>query len=314
MLRKAFTAIVSLLFCLSVVYSSAIIDCSFKSASSCPSGKTLFYVPNFYDTGSNTYLSSPVSTFSDSNYNTALCCTSPAFDTPGDELMFNYENPTAQGTCPSGDQPLLYLSYYGSVSTNALITQLEQFDPVENKKVLCVKKPTQLSSVDIKISDNSYNYGQLGYTCATKFSSLESSRVSSCDATFGVSETYPFSLWIRGFESIASLKCSADCTSKVDNRVYSACATKVSSCINVPSACDGSLYGAWVPLNESHLIQCSEPWTTTKLDPTYSPTNTKGYEVTSNDEVCSNLLSQEFTVLFNNEPVKMIIYICVNDK
>ncbi len=293
------------------------VECNIVYASEC-SGTTFFAVPtdgNFTDLNGNV-ISANVATGFAPNYGKVLCCNS-AYG----EFGVTTVNENAGETC--GDDIDLF---YFTNTTNARISFADDrndiesynadaidlvFNPAFYKTKLCVSVPDGFGTFDIVVSDKE-NYKNIGYDCMFKVSSLVNGVVSSCDAQYDGTNQYLYSVWGRMFESLASLECNVDCTSKLDGRVYSACSQKVSSCSPLKSlgdACNGSLLGNWVDYNTSHEVQCLAPWST--LRKKVFTDDTLDVSVASGSE-CDNMISKKTTVLLNNEQVTMSIYICRN--
>jgi hypothetical protein len=101
------------------------------------------------------------------------------------------------------------------------------------------------------------------------------------------------------------LNCNADCTSKLDNRVYVGCNQKVRSC-SVPVACNGALLGSYVSSSSSKEILCEAPW-----DKFRQKVFTKDkLDVRAASGECDNLIKKSFVGFLDNEQVVMNIYIC----
>lgn len=263
------------------------------------SNELLFFANNDFTnimgSSSGTVLSSPIAFSEDTHYDLPLSCNSPLSE-PGDELTF-YES--EDPTC-SGDEVLLHFTG----ETNALASL--EYNSSKHEYSLCAKLPTSISAVDIVISQDK-NYEDIGYTCLFRTSNNDSGRISSCDAEFNSGQTYDYTVWARAFQSTASLSCNLDCSSNIDNRVRVGCAQKVDSCQRVPSVCDGSLLNSWVKYNDSHQIKCSKPWDEFRENPLDSGSN---IQVETNELDCPNVISQDYSVILDNEPVKMKVYVC----
>ncbi len=261
-----------------------------------------FFEPGFPDR----VLSSNVAIHSDSNYNMTMSCSINSLNL--DNLKTSFELNDGND-CPNGGQDLFYLTS----DTNARIGF-----PLVNTKInpsfnyshysykLCVDLPDEFSSIDIFISDDD-KYKYAGYQCLFKSSDLINGKISSCDSEYAGSNQYDFTIWARLYENLNSLKCNSDCTSVLDNRVYSACSQKVSTCNGVPQSCDGSLLGAWVNLNDNFEIKCEAPWGEVSRSNIYTD---KNIEVSDVDNKCLNLISKKYSVILDNELVTMNVYVC----
>lgn len=289
-----------------------ILDCQFKTGTCSSDEQALFYANSQVGDSLGNVINSPVSKNYDvTNYNRALCC---KINSPNlENLVAQTESfdRTVQGmNCANGGEDLMYFTS----STNAKVgfPNSSNFNISFFNQKLCVKLPDELSSLDILVSDD-INYKNIGYSCLYKTKLLDTNGVvSSCDATytdeFNNQVNYPYTVWGKLFENIESLKCNSDCTSKLDNRVYSACSQKVSGCEGIPFQCDGSLLSGWVNYNETHQVQCSSPWDVYKKNIFTS----KKIEVKSNDDKCSNLIKKKYSVILDNQQVYMSVYVCGN--
>jgi hypothetical protein len=294
------------------------VSCEFVYSNQC-TGTSFFAVPSdpTFNDSNGKVLSANTRTIADANYGKVLCCNSPY-----GEFGVEIKNDMSEQSC--GEDIDLF---YFTDNTNARIAFTEDRNDIVNYnsnpsdltfraddyiRKLCVSVPANMGTFDIVVSDKA-NYNNIGYDCMFKVSSLTNGVVSSCDAEYNGGNQYLYSVWGRMFESLASLECNSDCTSKLDGRVYAACAQKVSSCSSLKSIgglCDGALLGSWVEYDTSSEVQCSAPWdifrdkvfTDEKLDVTVS----RETEV----DGCDNLISKKFTVLLNNEQVTMSVYIC----
>ncbi len=285
----------------------------------CQAGYSLlFAVPSdssFRDSA-NEPLSCNIQTNMSASYNKALCCKSALGGS------FSFHMIPFSSSCTSQQKEVLYFTNWtnGRVAIpNADYSSLinyytpEPFKPEYYNSKLCVDLSQEYASMDLvhtsSISE-ALNYERLGYTCLFRTSSPANGLVSSCDAKFtnssGDQSNYEYAVWARLWENTDSLKCNLDCTSKLDNRVYSQCSTKIEACRGVPSACDGSLYGSYVDYDIDSEIQCSAPWNKIR-----SKTVGTGISVEA-DASCKNLVDVEYQVLINNEFVTMHIYICSN--
>ncbi|MEC8221097.1 MAG: hypothetical protein VX028_03405 [Nanoarchaeota archaeon] len=323
MLKRIFSLI--LLFqIVSFAFAAENLQCEWKPQDQCAQNDTVLHVhSNVFNNAPNSqpseFMSSHVSIFGDSNYDTALCCTSP-LNIVEDRLSF-YGEPTSNNKCTNNDQPLFFLTNY----TNGIVALNETFNSAIHNTVICADLPTTASAVRLEIDNTSF-FEQRGYQCLFRMSDDINGRVSSCAAEysdFGITGQYPYAVWAQVIESDSTLRCNSDCTSKLDNRVYSSCALRIPSCFDVPEACDGSLYGGWVDLpttpvdvygNYKEQINCEAPWTETRLNPLYiEPTEDSSILVESVEGECQDIISQQYSVLVDNIPYKMNIYICNNN-
>lgn len=318
---KLFLLFISLFLSISSVFSNNLLNCNWVPSSSCPDNRdSLLFVSsssfnNSVHSQPNEFMSSHISTTPIKSYDTSLCCTLDT-NTEDDRLTF-FEESTTDKFCSGGHDPLIYLSNL----TNAIVGI--NYSSLYHSSVLCADLPDSLSYADIGVSNTNY-YKDRGYQCLFRVNNVSNGRVSSCSASYFKPllgfEEYSYAIWLRVFESTNSLRCNADCTSKIDSRVYASCASKVLACKAVPSACDGSLYGGWVELpsstqdvygNYQYQIKCEAPWTQTRINPEYIDPNESGViNVVSSDDSCSEIISQEYSVLVYNIPYKMKVYVC----
>lgn len=314
MAKRFYLILLTIALLISSVYSDDnLLSCDFKQGLCAADETTLFYAHNdFYQPGEPlNILSSNVAVTHSSNYDKSLCCKINNDDLNND-LSTDIEN--SGNSCLNNGQLLMYFTE----ETNSRVGFLEaiNFDITQYSKQLCIKLPDAFSNFQIKVND--LNFGAIGYTCLYKTNELTNGHVSSCDATFdnGIETvSYNYTVWGKLWENLDSLKCNSDCTSKLDNRVYSACSQKISNC-NVPISCDGSLSGAWVPYDangdgiidstETSETQCSAPWSNIR---TQVFTNDV-LKVETLDDKCINLVKREYSVMYENELITMNIYIC----
>lgn len=301
MLRKVILFFIVFISLGSAVYSVNTLNCEFRD-NACYSGEiALFYGnKNFYD-GAGEVISSNVRISADSNYNKFLCCGSPFGD-------LNSNIVDKSSSCGVGEVDIMYFSD----QTNARVG-FKMYDALDYTnfidgnfvKKLCVGIPDEFSKLDLVISDRDYSVA--GYSCVYRTSALENGVVSSCNATYDGSKKYKYTVWGRMWESLNSLVCNSDCTSKLDGRIYSACATQINTCRGVPLVCDGALVGSWVE-NEDRTgeVQCSPPWDVSR---SYVFTN-ESLVVESASDKCLNIVSKKYSVIYDNELVTMNIYVC----
>ena len=310
----------TLFILISLVHArSNLLECSFKN--SCASNEKEMFAANgnFYQTSpsenKNNVLSSNVKLTSDVNYNRSLCC---KINNVNLNSRFDITHESgAEKSCISGIDPIMYFTS----STNARVGF--DFDPLFNKShysnKLCMNLPKEISKFHIEIDNDSLKKN-LGFTCLYKTNSLVNGLISSCDSKYldnnlNLGE-YKYTVWAKLYESLDSLKCNDDCTSKLDGRVYSDCGSKINFCSNVPPSCDGSLYGSWVKLDENNNgvidsdetteIQCSAPWSNYR----YQVFTDQKLNVNSQKGVCSSLVKKQYSVMYENELINMNIYIC----
>ena len=279
-------------------FSAELLSCEWNKDSYTQEERLFFANEEFTNIegdSSGKVLSSPVAFQEDQNYNFPLSCSSP-LSVDGDKLEF-YES--TQPNC-KGNETLLHFTD----DTNALAST--QYNASKHSQTLCAKLPTTISSVDIVVSQDN-NYDNIGYTCLFRTNSNRSGRISSCDAEFDNGNTYDYTVWARAFQSEGSLSCNSDCASSLDNRVRTACSQQVESCQEVPSMCDGSLVGSWVDYNSTHQINCEKPWNEYRTNPV---DNSTSIQVDTSEAQCPNVISQDYSVILDNEPVKMKVYMC----
>jgi len=289
--------------------NAGLMNCEFKTSCSGGGEVPFFYAnKNFHDSNGEVLSSNVRVTNSDSNYNQILCCKINSSKIT-QSLNVAIENVDGTHKCSGGGQDLLYFTN----NTNARVAFYKYdngnvnnlFDNSDYSKKLCLGVPDEFTNLDIKISKN-INFKLLqDYNCLFMISDITNGVVSSCDASFNGADQYPYTVWGKLWENIASLKCNLDCTSKLDNRVYSACSQKIKECENVPSVCDGSLYGAWVK-SIGYEVKCEAPWTISrKVAFTDVP-----IEIKADFGACPNIFKKSYRVLVNNELINMDIYVC----
>lgn len=314
MIKKLILFLVLLSF-FSFGFSADYFECGIKPVSDCnPStGVNLFYVNhNFMRDGK--ILSSNVALASDSNYNYGVCC---EISNPDLGLLdVSYVN--VSDACPDSDEDINTKEYdvmhfTGNINSRTGLPFIDNVkssidDSYFSEKV-CVGLPKEFSTISIVATESGDMYRSFsGYKCLYRTNDLTNGLVSSCDASFNYGNQYKYTVWAKLQENDNSLQCNADCTSKLDNRVYTACGTKILTCSRVPDDCDGSLYGAWVNVNNDPnvQVQCSAPWTNTKEN---IFTDEKIVVDTVKNE-CSNLIKRKFPVTVDNELITMNIYVC----
>lgn len=302
----SYLAFVLMLSC--SVFASTSLDCDFKTT--CDSDEAAFLYANGNFVGLNgAVLSSNVAVNFDSiNYNKTLCCKSQYGQLGVTFISVNSE-------CVEGDE----LMYFTNDS-NARV-RFPEFEILNDRPFgllnesnylykSCVEKPEEFGLFDIIASDR--DYSTIGYTCMYKINDLENGMVSGCDASFGLGNKYKYTVWGRLWEDVSSLKCNADCTSKLDGRVYSACATQVQACKYVPTTCDGALLNSWIPevdgtgnLTGSE-VYCASPWDVTRS----KIFTNEPIDIQSEESKCENIVGKSFPVVLDNKQVNLRVYVC----
>lgn len=287
-------------FFFSFIFAQNTIECNFKD--SCLNSEVALLYANSEFTKDSKILSSNVKISYDSNYNKPLCCKSDFGEIAINIVDLNQD-------CPNEDIDLSYMTDI----TNSRIgfknfdkSLLHNFKPNYYSKKLCVGIPDDFSSFDIIVSK--HDYSTVGYSCLYRVNELENGLVSSCDAKFGPlnNKKYEYIVWGRMWENVNSLRCNADCTSKLDNRIYVNCGTKIKNCEGVPVQCDGALKSRWLNYDLTYEIKCEAPWNEFR---NVAFTN-QSLDIKSNLTQCSNIVSKSYPVLLNNEQVNMVIYTC----
>lgn len=299
-MRKLSIFLFMILLIINTAYSAIVpLECSFKNACGADEVNMEIYGSSKYyaDVG-NDILSSPVQlNLQDANYDWPLCCRT---DFPTDLVPRNV------GLTTSCDNPFLFFTE--NTNARAGFYRESGFDFGHYSYKSCLETTDQFF-IDIVVEDTfSTYYENLGYDCIYRTSGGVNGLVSSCEVTFNppFNDIYTKTVWARLFESEGSLQCNSDCTSKLDGRVYSACASQVNNCEAVPVSCDGSLLEGWLEFNESHEFQCSEPWIVTRVKPISEQV---GYRVDVKGE-CKSVISEEKPVNIDNEQYVMKIFIC----
>lgn len=235
---------------------------------------------------------------------------------------------TTDLVCDGEEQELMYFT--GDENARVARTYVQGF----HEKVLCGDFAKIDGVMNIVWNDQplrNYDYG-----CLFKTNAQENGLISSCDATYSSgNDKYDYTVWGILFDSVDTLNCRSDCTSKIDNRIYSFCSVKIKTCADVPMNCDGALVGSWVYFNATHEIRCgfnpNDPngGTTPTGSEVLADGSSSGsnpwkvfrqnlflgvdLDVISTDSDCPNLIKTEYPVLFNNEQVIMNIYVCSNN-
>ncbi len=302
MLRKLLIIITLLLTQILVSYSVLdTLDCDYTQNTSIPPENILFYGHN--NLSSNVALGQGLLNlpYSRSSYDYTLSCHSNLSALKFySKIIYNHTNVSDYFSLCGDDKPVMFITD----SINARVSINTTNKNITTEQVLCASVDRQFSNLDVRWHiegvDRNIDYTKIGYTCMFRTNDKINGHVSTCDSN------YNLSVWARLFEDTDFLVCDFDCTSKLDRRVYSACASKIPECRDVPTNCDGALYGSWVPYNETHEIKCSDPWTT------FRPNVFTNSDVIieSRDSNCKNIIKKEFAVLVDNEQVTMAMYVC----
>ena len=289
MYNRGFIFLSMIFLSIPLIFSADTLSCSFTRSACDNDEERLFY--SYSDISSNVRLNDnnilP-------NYSYSLCCKSSV--SFGGGLNFYNIDPTIQ-SC-GGDSTIFHFTD----STNSRISKT--YDPLHHSYTLCANVPDTFSELRVKwVEDKSEEpwYETSSYSCLFKSNDNVNGNVGSCDSI-----EYDFSVWGLLVEKVDNLNCNVDCTSKLDNRVYSSCSQKVKECSNVNPVCDGSLYGSWISVSDTKEVQCSAPWDVTR-DKVFSDTQVN---VESVSVVCEDIIKIEYVVLLNNEHVTMSIYVC----
>lgn len=214
------------------------------------------------------------------------------------------DKPSSAVVC---DRDISEIMYFTD-DTNARVSR--DYNPAFHTKVLCANFPK--SEGVMHLVWNNKDLSSRDYTCLFKTNDINNGVISSCDAQYNGSNQYLYSVWGMLFDSIDSLSCKSDCSSKLDNRIYSICSAKIKSCVDVPLDCDGSLYGSWVKSteisHENQEVQCSAPWNNYR---TSKFTNIP-LQVSTVENRCENLIKIEYPFILDDEQIKMSVYVCSN--
>lgn len=297
---------------LSVTSANAIerldFQCTYTETSSCSAGVPLFTAAGNLSANIMTSLYSSGPSFSNS-YTHKICCEAGS-DT--DDVSFTVKEKANEDDYPcytpdSGFEEGTNEVMYFTDSINARVSR--EYDSDYHNATLCANfaKPGGI----MHILWNDQDYTPQGYECLFKTNDVENGHVSSCDAKFDTTGRYDYTVWGLLLDDIDSLNCKTDCSSKLDNRIYSICKVKVPTCRDVPLECDGSLKGAWVKYErpdtgESVEVQCSAPWNNYRS----RVFSNESISVTTEVNSCDNLIKIEYPVLLNNEQVVMNLYMC----
>ena len=239
------------------------------------------------------------------SYSKALCCSS---DFAGVNINFHNRN-----TCQDGEFEFAFLqSEYNS--------KLKLESDSNYNITICLESDEQFADLDIKIDNVNSGYDTVGYDCMYRFGSGYTSigglehngKVSSCGAEYldlATYNKYPFAVFARLVQNINTLVCNNDCTSTLDNRIYSDCADKVQTCSNIPLVCDGSLDGAWVKYDDEREVRCQKPFDQfRKLQVSDQELN-----IDAEQNECEDVVVKKYNVLLNQESVTMNVYVCLDE-
>lgn len=308
---KLFTYLLLLFFCFSAVHALSL-NCEFRQGT-CdgPEDKLLFYSSNDLSghirlpskTTTLSYVSSAydyntqtlVPEFGGASYNYSMCCTP-------DTSLFEPRIVGATENCGTKSKNVTYFTNF----TNGRLSKV--YNASHHNYKLCLDVTNPDVSFNLLYSSDDELDSRF-YECLFKVSSLNNSHVSSCDRTFNAGSDYDFTVYLRTFTSDDTARCNADCTSKIDNRIYKMCeGINQDRCSNIPDECEGALLGSWVTsnLDNTKEIQCMYPWTNERNTVLSNET----IKVTSDDNVCPNLVTKKYSTLVNNEFVTMNIYVC----
>jgi len=288
-----------------ISFGKNILSCQFRTGSCSVGEETLFYAhSSFYPPGfPSEVLSSPISlTTYGGFYSKPLCC-----KINGDSSLGNIKVQTIANSqdCPTGSNDLIY--YTSSINSRIAYKKSPLFNGAYYSNKSCISLPSDFGSFDILVSNEDKSL--LGYSCLYKSNDLESSLVSSCNATFNSGTQYKYTVWARLWQTTSSLVCNLDCTSKLDNRVYVDCGSKISACQGIPQQCDGALLDSWVSYNSTHEIKCNKAWN--KFRPKVF-SNAKINVRAIDKNTCPTLIKKEYPVFLDNQQVLMAIYVCSN--
>lgn len=307
MLKKTIFVALITIACFQVAFSSNLFSCEFK-ASCEPHEQALFYGVDSSDYKDSSLVASSSVHLSPGSFpSVPLCCgIDPSKGL--DPVDFSYEYGALSSCTDSEFQDLMYFTH----DTNGRIGFREITPGVINpswnsshyESKLCVGLPDEFSGMDILVSQD-LNYEYAGYECMFKTSNMTSGHLSDCDATKPYDDEFYF-VWGKLVEDIASLRCTADCRSYLDDRVYSDCGVQISACRNVPDACNGVLYGTWAKLNSYQEVKCSAPWNEYR----YSMFTQEAVSIDFQENSCTNTIVKEYPVVMDNEQVIMKIYMC----
>lgn len=281
----------------SIVYAEGVrtLNCDWRSADTCSADNSILYAHKDFSDADGKVLSSQTSLTRDSNYAITLCCeptvgTLRFWNTPGKE-------------CGSSAKSLMYFT--GEKNARVAFN----YTSAHHSHALCVDYTHEFTNMDVFWTDSlekSRRYSEIGYTCLFRTNDKVNGHISDCNATFGPGDdSYSHSVWARLWENSDNIQCNADCTSKLDDRIYGACGEKIEACRDIYPGCEGSLKGAWVEYNTSHEIECKGPWDNLR------PKVFSGSDIEiDTSDTCKNVINRKYTVVVDNEHVTMNIYIC----
>jgi hypothetical protein len=218
-------------------------------------------------------------------------------------VTFEIKNkPNSNVVCEKDINEIMYFTD----DTNARVSR--SYDENFHTKVLCATFDEADGVMHMVWNDK--DLSSRNYACLFKTNDVNNGLASSCDADFNGNNQYLYSVWGILYDSIDSLNCKADCSSKLDNRIYSICSVKIKACSDVPLDCDGSLYGSWVKSNEinhpNSEVQCSAPWNNYRS----SKFTDIPLQITTAENKCDNLIKIEYPFILDDEQIKMIVYVC----
>ena len=237
------------------------------------------------------------------DYTKALCCRSDF-----DDVKIEFKNKLGGASC--GEDNEFEFAFLQSEYNSKL-----RLEPDSNYDIsICLKSDERFADLDIKIDEIDSGFDAVGYSCLYRFGSgysdattyKHNGKVSSCNTDITTYGKYPFAVFARLVQNIGSLICNNDCTSELDNRIYSACEDKIQSCSSIPLQCDGSLNGAWVNFDSTREVKCKKPFNEFRQK---SSTNAQLLVETDSD-TCENVIVKKYNVLLNQQTVSMNIYVC----
>lgn len=290
--------------CMSSIFALNTIECDFKTSCINPGERPFFYANKYFYDDYGEVLSSNVDVSGDINYNETLCCKSMY-----GIIDVKIKNSQTEVCDPSAVDVMYFTNW-----TNARVgfskyesEFITYFNDTFYSRKLCVNIPDAFSSFDIIVSEE--NFSIVGYSCMYKINLLENGQVSSCDAVYNGSEQYLYTVWGRMWQHTQSLNCNADCTSKLDNRVYTGCGSLISECEHVPVECNGALLGSWIIHNDTTEVECSAPWDNYR-NRLFTETNLNIEIVDDEDNNCANVIKTKYNVMIDNEVTNMNVYVC----
>ncbi|MFT4244882.1 MAG: hypothetical protein ACMXYB_05505 [Candidatus Woesearchaeota archaeon] len=261
----------------------------------------------YYASGSLTnegeLINAKASTTSATGYDYAMCCTS------GHDVNIDF-NVREGSACLDTEYSFSFLSGL----TNAKLS-LERNSNYPHS--ICLEADESTGSLDIRIenqnSPSANDWELVDYSCMYRFSNANptdytiNSKISSCDAKFSSNQQYPFVVFARLTPNIETTTCNPDCTSRLDGRIYTACASQLASCDFVPMQCEGSLAGQWVRFDDQRDILCQSPFDQFR---TSQQSDSEILVETDDPNSCDDILVEKYTVIIDRELVTMNIYIC----